>query len=146
MQITNSPKAGAALYAKDIARVSAFYEEVAGLPITHAEDGFMVLELPHFQLVVVAIPDDVAATIEIVSPPVRRTETPIKLVFPVASIAAARSIHPSGSGCFKAIGRVMGMTPRATSSSFARRRMASRGAPRRPSRARAGDRLDDSSR
>ena len=99
MQMPNSLKAGAALYAKDIARVSAFYEEVAGLPITHAEDGFVVLELPRFQLVVVAIPDDVAATIEIASPPVRRTETSIKLVFPVASITAARVAASTSGRC-----------------------------------------------
>jgi hypothetical protein len=43
------------------------------------------------QLVIVAIPEHIAASIELADPPLRRTETPIKLVFTVASIHAART-------------------------------------------------------
>jgi predicted enzyme related to lactoylglutathione lyase len=84
-------KAGAIVYAMNVARVSAFYAEIIGLKVSHAEDDHVVLESPNFQLVVVAIPESIAATIELTSPPARRTETPIKLVFPVASLGAART-------------------------------------------------------
>ena len=87
----NQEKAGAVLYAKDIVRVSAFYAEVAGMAITHAEKDFITLESPVFQFVVVAMPASIAATIEIATPPVRREDTPIKLIFGVQSISAARA-------------------------------------------------------
>ena len=88
--MTHPSKAAAVLYAKDIARVGAFYAEVMSLTVAHAEEDHMVLESATFQLAIVAIPARIAATIEIATPPVRRSETPIKLVFPVASIDTAR--------------------------------------------------------
>ena len=84
-------KPGAVLYAKDVAPVCRFYSEVAGLELIHAEDDHVVLESQAFQLVILAVPPDIAATFDVATPPVRRTDTPIKLVFPVASIGAARA-------------------------------------------------------
>lgn len=80
----------AVLYATQVARVSAFYAALAGLECTQVEADHSVLESPGFQLVVVAIPAPIAATIELTTPPVRREDTPVKLVFPVPSLAAAR--------------------------------------------------------
>jgi len=91
-------RAGAVVYAKDIARVSAFYAGVAGLRIAHSEDDHIVLESNGLQLVVVAIPEPIASSIEIETPPVRREDTPIKLVFPVPSISAARVAAPKHGG------------------------------------------------
>jgi catechol 2,3-dioxygenase-like lactoylglutathione lyase family enzyme len=81
----------AVLYAKDLARVSAFYEALLGLDVVHAEADHVILESSTYQLVVVAIPDDIARDIEISTPPELRTETPIKLAFTVASIEDSRA-------------------------------------------------------
>lgn len=86
-----APKAGAVLYAKDIDKVRTFYSIVAGLAVTSSEHDHVVLESPSFQLVLVAIPEKIALEIEISSPPVRRENTAIKLVFFVSSISAARA-------------------------------------------------------
>ena len=86
----NHPAAGAVIYAKDIARVSAFYAAVAGLEVTHTERAHIILESPAFQLVVLAVPPDVAATIALTTPPARRENAAIKPVFFVTDIADAR--------------------------------------------------------
>lgn len=84
-------EAGAVLFAKDTTRVGAFYAAVAGLRETQRGRGFAVLERGAFQLVVHGIPASIAAGIEISSPPRRRENTPIKLVFVVSAIDAARA-------------------------------------------------------
>lgn len=81
---------GAVLFAKDLPRVARFYEQLLTMTVVHAESDHVVLESPGCQLVVHAIPEPIARSIEIANPPVRREETPIKLFFQVASLAAAR--------------------------------------------------------
>jgi predicted enzyme related to lactoylglutathione lyase len=83
---------GAVLYAKNVERVGRFYVEACGLKVTHVEDDHVVLESPTFQLVILSIPESIAASISITTPPARREGTPIKLVFPVESIAAIRNL------------------------------------------------------
>jgi predicted enzyme related to lactoylglutathione lyase len=83
--------AGAVVYAMDVKRLTAFYAGVADLQETQSEPGSVVLEAPGFQLVLFAIPPHIAAQIQIATPPQRREDTPIKLVFVVRSLAAARS-------------------------------------------------------
>lgn len=83
--------AGAVVYAKDIKRVSHFYSELAEWPVVEDEPGHVVLQSSTFQLVVVAVPPAIAARITLASPPARREDTAIKLCFPVASLAGARS-------------------------------------------------------
>src|SRR5690349_16525604 len=82
---------GAVLYAKDVDRVAAFYIEVAGLTVREAQPAHVALASPGFALVVVRIPEAIARSITIDSPPARRESTPVKLVFPVGSLAAARA-------------------------------------------------------
>jgi predicted enzyme related to lactoylglutathione lyase len=94
----SSPAAAAVLYAKDMAKVGHFYAKVAGLRATHEEPGHVVLESDVFQLVVVAVPRKLAPSIHITEPPQRRENTAVKLVFPVASIAAARQAARSHGG------------------------------------------------
>jgi predicted enzyme related to lactoylglutathione lyase len=94
----DSISAGAVLYAKDIARISAFYATVAGLAETQRERDFIVFENAGFQFVVVAVPERIAATIAIADPPRRREETPIKLIFAVPDLDAARRIVADGGG------------------------------------------------
>ncbi len=88
--MSHPSKSGAVLYAKNVARVCTFYQEVAGLEMIRAEDDHVVLESPVFQLVILAVPAAIAATFEVATPPIPRTETPIKLFFPVVSIDEAR--------------------------------------------------------
>lgn len=61
------------------------------MPVVHAGQDHIVLESQQCELVVHAIPKQLADSIEIASPPERRTENAIKLFFPVASIADARA-------------------------------------------------------
>jgi predicted enzyme related to lactoylglutathione lyase len=96
--MSDQPGAGAVVYAKDLARVSAFYAGVPGFTVAHSEADHVVLESPAMQLVIVAIPEHIAATIEVAEPPVRRTETPIKLVLAVASIDDMRAAAESRGG------------------------------------------------
>ena len=89
---------GAILYAKDITRVSAFYASVSGLEITDSKQEHVVLESPVFQLAVVSVPQEIADEIQIASPPVRREDTPIKLIFFVPSLKSARSLAAQFGG------------------------------------------------
>lgn len=95
---TPSKPAGAVVYVKDVAPMRAFYEAVAGFSVERAAPDHTVLRSSALQLVLVQMPARIAATIEIASPPERRTENPIKLIVPVASIAAARSVAPRFNG------------------------------------------------
>jgi hypothetical protein len=79
----------AVMYAKDLALLSDFYAAVGAMDVIESESGHVVLQAKGFQLVVVAIPPHIAATIQISSPPVAREDSPIKLVFLVGSIEAA---------------------------------------------------------
>jgi len=83
--------AGAVVYAKNAPALAAFYAAVVGLTQVHAESDHLVLEASGFQLVVLAVPAHIAASVLISSPPRRREETPIKLVFAVSSLAASRA-------------------------------------------------------
>lgn len=84
------PVMGAVVFAKDVTRVGVFYAAITGLAVMRTEPGWMLLESPAYQLVVHGIPEDIAADTEIASPPVRRADTAVKLVFPVTSLASAR--------------------------------------------------------
>jgi predicted enzyme related to lactoylglutathione lyase len=78
------------LYAKDLARMQAFYQGVCRLEIEHLEPDHVVLGSSTSQLVLVQVPASIASTIHIADPPIRRTQTAVKLVFDVESIATAR--------------------------------------------------------
>lgn len=87
-----SPKPGAVLYAKRLDRVARFYEQVLAMPVAHAQDDHVILESASFELVIHAIPSEIADTFEIADPPEVREETPIKLLFTVAGIDEARAL------------------------------------------------------
>lgn len=84
------PKPGAVLFGKDLPRLARFYSQVANLNITLEESRLIVLESASFQLVLHALPPAVANKLVIASPPQLRTDVPVKLVFPVASLTLAR--------------------------------------------------------
>jgi hypothetical protein len=89
--MSTQPKYGAVLFAKDILRVAKFYAELLSMTIIVNEVEIIVLESVAFQLVIHAIPQEIAQSIEITFPPVRRTDVPTKLFFPVTSIAEIRA-------------------------------------------------------
>jgi predicted enzyme related to lactoylglutathione lyase len=89
--MSHQPRVGAVVFAKDLSRVAKFYEELLSMSVVHSESDHIVLESFGYQLVVHAIPKAIADSIDITSPPERRTETPIKLFFSVPSIAMARA-------------------------------------------------------
>jgi catechol 2,3-dioxygenase-like lactoylglutathione lyase family enzyme len=89
---------GAVVYAKDADRLAAFYGRVAGLAVLEARAGWSVLGSAAHQLVVHAIPPQIAASIEIAAPPERRAASALKLVFVVPSLAAARPLAAALGG------------------------------------------------
>lgn len=84
-------RTGALIYAKDLSRLSAFYQELLGMTVRHADADYHVLASPDTQLIVHAIPPAIAATFEITIPPALREDAAIKLFFTVTSLAAARA-------------------------------------------------------
>jgi catechol-2,3-dioxygenase len=58
--MSNQPKYGAVLFAKDLPRVAKFYEELLSIKMVVAEVDHIVLESAKFQLVVHAIPKQIA--------------------------------------------------------------------------------------
>jgi hypothetical protein len=91
-------KSGAVLFAKDPLRVAKFYEAVANLTPTPVARDIIVLESASLQLMVHPLPPRIARRITIAKPPQRRTDTAVKLVFAVASLAAARGAAPALGG------------------------------------------------
>jgi predicted enzyme related to lactoylglutathione lyase len=82
--------AGAVLYAKNVQRLVAFYAAVAGLTVRKSRGDYVILDSAVFQLVILQIPKQIADSIVIEEPPVRRERAAIKLVLFVASIKDAR--------------------------------------------------------
>jgi len=87
----STPKPGAVVFAKGLERIAKFYEQLLSLSVTRAERDHVVLESEHLELVIHAIPNRIAGSITIAEPPEVREGTSIKLFFPVASLAEARS-------------------------------------------------------
>jgi hypothetical protein len=84
------------LYAKDPQRLVEFCSAVAGLDVRSVREGFAILGQQPSQLVIVRVPKRIADSIDISTPPERREDTPIKLVFGVEDIASARNGLRSG--------------------------------------------------
>ena len=78
------------LYVVDITRMTAFYRDGLGLTASGSTDGATDLDCAGATLHLVRVPPSVAAEIVIAEPPVRREETPIKLIVPVDDLPAAR--------------------------------------------------------
>ena len=92
--------AGAVVYAKNVTLLAAFYAGIVGLRETQSDSESVVLEAAGFQLVVFSIPAHIAGSIQIGAPPQRREDTPIKLVFVIRSLAAARAAAEALGGQF----------------------------------------------
>jgi predicted enzyme related to lactoylglutathione lyase len=84
-------RAGALIYALDPEALSGFYQQLLGMRLLHATDEIQVIESSDMQLLIHAIPAQVAATITIAKPPQPREEQAIKLFFTVPSLAEAEA-------------------------------------------------------
>jgi catechol 2,3-dioxygenase-like lactoylglutathione lyase family enzyme len=88
-------RAHVAVYALDVARLAAYYTNVAGFEIHEVDDGFTTLRTPPLELVLVRIRPEIAEGIVLTDPPERRAGTPIKVSLVVPSLAAARAAAPA---------------------------------------------------
>jgi|SRR5215469_1185529 len=103
--MTHRGLTGAVLYAKDLQRLVAFYAAVTGLDVQSVQKGFAVLGGEPSRLVIVRIPKHIADAIDIATPPERREDTPIKLVFSVDDIAGVRNRAAELGGILDAVER-----------------------------------------
>ena len=93
-------RAQVVLYARNLARMQEFYQTLFRLEVEHAAPDHVVLASSVSRLIIVQTPQAIASNIQISDPPTRRTETPIKLVFEVENIGAARAAAPDLGGHF----------------------------------------------
>jgi predicted enzyme related to lactoylglutathione lyase len=103
--VTHRGLIGAVLYAKDLDCLVEFYSSVAGIEPRSVEKRFAVLGAGPSQFVIVRIPEHIADTIEIATPPEPREDTPLKLVFGVEDIAHARNRAAELGGAINAAER-----------------------------------------
>lgn len=89
----------AVVYCLDERRVGAFYAALGGLEQVDGSDGDVVTYASsHMRLSFVRVPEDVAAAYPLTDPVERRSENPVKLVLPVADLAAPRAVAPALGG------------------------------------------------
>lgn len=90
-------KAGLFIYAKDRERLTKFYQSILGMTRLFDPDELAVLQSQELQLIVHAIPAQIASTIVITSPPERHEDSALEFFFTVPSIADV-SVHASTTG------------------------------------------------
>jgi predicted enzyme related to lactoylglutathione lyase len=83
---------GVLIYAKQPAVVSLFYERVLGARVLHADAEHRVLQSPDVQIIIHAIPPQLAESIVMATPPVPREEQAIKPFFTVDNLDVAERI------------------------------------------------------
>lgn len=88
----------AVLFARDHAKVAAFYREALGFTCTASDDEHSLLNCEGFDLIVHQIPKDILDQCKTEDVPRRRASSPIRLNFPVDNIESARSIAASFGG------------------------------------------------
>ena len=93
-----TPNAGLFIYAKDLERLTAFYQSLLGMTPLAGEEGVRVLQSADMQLVLHAIPPTIAATFTISSPPEKREEAALKFFFTVPSLAEAERVAAVSGG------------------------------------------------
>ena len=83
MRLADTPPVNHVIYAKNLQPMAAFYRRTLALSVVEDSDACVVIGDGLVEIVLVRIPDRIAATIEWTSPPVLREETPIKASFVV---------------------------------------------------------------
>lgn len=80
---------GVLIYAKNVAAVSTFYEQILNARVLHADEEHRVLQSRDVQLIIQVIPPEYAGSVVIDVPPAPRTEQAIKPFFTVESLESA---------------------------------------------------------
>jgi predicted enzyme related to lactoylglutathione lyase len=96
--VSSPARAGIFIYATDPSRLTSFYESVLGMTTAHRTEQMAVLRSPDLQLIVHAMPPDVASQISISSPPQLRNAAAIKFFCTVESIQAAEELAQNLGG------------------------------------------------
>jgi hypothetical protein len=76
----------------------SFYQACFNMNLVDKAEDYCVLESEWLTLSLVAVPERVAATIDVSVPPVRRESVPIKLGFAIVSIEALRPLMAERAG------------------------------------------------
>ena len=75
-----------------------FYSRCFALQPVLIAEGYCTMESDFFRLSLVSAPEDIAAMIQIETPPRRRMDVPIKLAFEVVSVEDTREVANSLGG------------------------------------------------
>ena len=89
---------GCVIFAKNVTEMSQFYQSVLNLELSSSDDSHHVLSNNVLELVIHAIPKDIADNIQIESPPVIRSNTAMKPIYSVKSLDAVRSACVNSNG------------------------------------------------
>ena len=89
------------VFAKDKGRVSAFYRLALGLEAVESKKSHDLLKGQGIELVIHAIPNGIAAGIEISAPPAVRDTAVFKPAFVVADLEAVRQVAERTGGGLK---------------------------------------------
>jgi len=92
------PRFGSVIYAKEFRTLADFYRKVAGLHVGESTREYVLLTTTDCFLVVLQMPSRIAETITIETPPRRRQQTPVKLIFAVESLQTARKVAAANGG------------------------------------------------
>lgn len=90
--------ASAAIYVKDLPSMRAFYERCFALSPLHADDRICILASSDWELWLVRVADHLAGAVVTDGPPLRRDDSPIKLVFDVADLDQVGSLVVAAGG------------------------------------------------
>lgn len=91
-------KAGLFLYAKDLQRLTHFYQTLLSMQLLHQTAELAVLQSESLQLVVHAWPQHIAAGIQISEPPEPRQHSALKFFASVPSLTVTREQAASLGG------------------------------------------------
>ena len=92
------PRQSLIVYAKDKKRLSAFYRQTLDLELSEEQPTHDLLRGRGIEILVHAIPQEFAASIDIATPPLPREETPFKPVFEVADLGVVRRLALATGG------------------------------------------------
>jgi predicted enzyme related to lactoylglutathione lyase len=98
---TTERRPGLVVFAKDKARVSAFYRQTLQLAVLEQEASHDLLQGDGIEIVVHSIPAAIAARIVIANPVRARKDTPLKPAFVVADLDAVRAAAVATGGHLK---------------------------------------------
>jgi len=92
---------GLVIFAKDVARVSAFYEQTLGARLIDEDKSHRLLQTDDFEIVIHALSAAAAKAITIENPPLARGQSALKPAFAVADLAAVRDAAIACGGVLK---------------------------------------------